>query len=132
MVLSRESWLTNNQASRDALDALLFAVPALPRSYIDLLTRGNGGEVELVTSPFNFCLDSAEAALDYSGSGTYTMQNVFVFGGNGGGSLLALDMRASEPWPVISFDPIDPASSVESVAPDFSSFLSLVAQANAA
>ncbi|MBD8872231.1 SMI1/KNR4 family protein [Rhodanobacter sp. DHB23] len=132
MATPRESWLNNAEASSDALDALLLAVPALPQNYINLLARGNGGEVELAISPYNFCLDSAEAALNYWGSGTCTMQNVFVFGGNGGGALLALDMRAPEPWPVISFDPIDPEGSIENVATNFSSFLSLVAQGNTA
>ncbi|OOG61878.1 hypothetical protein B0E46_14405 [Rhodanobacter sp. B04] len=114
------------------MDALLLAIPALPGNYIDLLARGNGGEVELAISPYNFCLDSAEAALDYWASGTYTMKNVFVFGGNGSGSLLAFDMRAPEPWPVISFDPIDPEGSIENIATDFSSFLSLVTLGNTA
>jgi hypothetical protein len=123
-----ESWLANAKASPEALSALLSAVPALPQSYVDLLSRGNGGEVELPNPPFNFCLDSAEAALDYWGSGTYTLQDVFVFGGDGGGSLFAFDMREPQPWPIICFDPIDPKGSTEQVAADFPSFLSLVAQ----
>jgi len=101
-------------------------VPLLPSAYLALLSRGNGGEAELSVAPFNLCIDSAESALDYWRSGTYTMTGVFVFGGNGAGELLAFDMRQPEPWPVISFDPIDPEGSVEMVASDFPLFLRLV------
>jgi hypothetical protein len=101
-------------------------VPLLPSAYLSLLSRGNSGEAELSVSPFNLCIDSAESALEYWQSGSYTMNGVFVFGGNGGGELLAFDMRQKQPWPVISFDPIDPEGSVEIVAGEFSLLLKLV------
>ena len=123
--MASEPWLVESAATLNALNALRIAVPSLPASYLALLSRGNGGEVSLSVSPFALCLDSAEDALAYWESGTYTMKGVFVFGGNGGGELLALDMRKKEPWPVICFDPIDPEGSIEKVANDFSSLLTL-------
>ena len=124
--MTKEDWLVDKPASPNALNALVDAVPLLPSAYLALLSRGNGGEAGLSVSPFNLCIDTAESALDYWQSGTYTMTGVFVFGGNGGGELLAFDMRKSKPWAVISFDPIDPEGSVEMVANDFSSLLKLV------
>jgi SMI1-KNR4 cell-wall len=123
--MASEPWLVGSAATLNALNALRSAVPSLPASYLALLSRGNGGEVSLSVSPLVLCLDSAEDALAHWESGTYTMKGVFVFGGNGGGELLALDMRKQEPWPVICFDPIDPEGSVEMVADDFSSLLTL-------
>jgi hypothetical protein len=75
--------------------------------------------------PLRFCLDPAESALDYWRSGTYTMKGVFVFGSNGGGENVAFDLRPPGRWPVVSFDPIDPEGSIQQVASDFETFLSL-------
>lgn len=124
--MNSENWLADEPASSSALNALRDALPLLPPAYLALLSRGNGGEAGLSVSPFNLCIDSAESALDYWHSETYTMPGVFVFGGNGGGALLAFDMRQPEPWPVVSFDPVDPDGSVETVASDFSVLLKLV------
>ena len=119
-------WLSREGAPSEVLGELSSKVGALPASYLELLRRGNGGEVGLKVSPLNFCLDSAESALDYWQSGTYTATGVFVFGGNGGGALLAFELRAPGKWPVVCFDPIDPEGSLEMVALDFESFLALV------
>lgn len=87
---------------------------------------GNGGEVGLCVDPLVFCLEPAESALGYWRSGTYTMEGVFVFGGNGGGDLLAFDLRIPGQWPVVCFDPIDPEGSVQRIAPSFEGLLALV------
>ncbi|GLQ98198.1 hypothetical protein GCM10007863_26180 [Dyella mobilis] len=71
--MPREKWLADKPASHAALKALRDAVPSLPEAYLDLLSRGDGGEVELTVSPPNLRIDSAELALDYWRSGTYTM-----------------------------------------------------------
>jgi hypothetical protein len=128
MKRSVPSWLSREGAPSALLLELNSKVGPLPASYLALLARGNGGEVGLKASPLNFCLDSAEAALDYWQSGTYTASGVFVFGGNGGGTLLAFDLSVPGNWPVVCFDPIDPEGSWEVVAPDFDSFLELVEQ----
>lgn len=124
--MAKECWLADEAAPFESLRKLREAIPLLPASYIALLSRGNGGEAPLSVSPFNLCLYEAESALDYWLSGTYTLDGVFVFGGNGGLEALAFDMRGRQPWPVISFDPIDPEGSLAAVASDFSSLLDLV------
>ena len=123
MNYKRHSWLSPQGASDEALNELRLKINNLPSTYFELLRLGNGGEVALKVSPFNLCLDSAESALDYWKSGTYTMKGVFVFGGN---ELLAFDMRELGKLPIISFDPIDPEGSIEHVAPSWDDFMSLI------
>jgi hypothetical protein len=119
------TWLICSGADPETLNQLVLEIGPLPPSYLECLRRGNGGEVGLRVSPFTLCLDSAESALDYWRSGTYTKQGVFVFGGNGGGSLLAFDLRTPGEWPVVCFDPIDPDGSTERVASTFELLLEL-------
>jgi hypothetical protein len=59
------------------------------------------------------------------------MSGVFVFGGNGGGALLAFEINATGKWPIVSFDPIDPQGSIREIAPDFETLLSLVGEPDA-
>ena len=124
-------WLNPEGASQEILSQLQAEVGPLPSSYLDILRVGNGGETGLTVSPLNFCLDTAESALDYWRSGTYTTSGVFVFGGNGGGTLLAFDISSAGRWPVVEFDPIDPQGSIAMVARDFESLLALVGEPDA-
>ncbi|MDB5913057.1 MAG: hypothetical protein JWP22_1732 [Ramlibacter sp.] len=119
------SWLVPPGADPRRINELLLEAGPLPPSYLQCLRRGNGGEVGLRVSPLNLCLDSAEAALDYWRSGTYTTQQVFVFGSSGGGDLLAFDLRTPGEWPVVCYDPIDPDGSMERVASSFELLLEL-------
>ena len=128
---SKPSWLLPQGASEEVLKELQSTVVGLPASYLDLLRLGNGGEVGLSVNPYTLCLDSAEDAIAYWKSGTYTIQDAFVFGGNGGGELLAFDMRQSGNCPVVCFDPIDPEGSIEQIAPNFEQFIALVEGENA-
>jgi hypothetical protein len=116
-------WLAAVGAPSEALRELAREVRGIPLAYLELLRRGNGGEVGLRVSPFTLCLDPVDSALSYWRSGTYTLSGVFVFGGNGGGTLLAFDLRNPGSAPVVSFDPIDPEGSLEVVAPDFETLL---------
>jgi SMI1 / KNR4 family (SUKH-1) len=131
MNLGPNRWLSSEGASPQVLAELRSAVGALPQAYIELLSRGNGGEVELRCKPLVLCLDPAESALDYWRSGTYTKAGVFVFGGDGGGELLAFDLSVPGKCPVICFDPIDPDGSTEVVAADFESLLAHVREHDA-
>jgi hypothetical protein len=63
--------------------------------------------------------------LDYWLSGTYTKQDIFVIGGNGGGELIAFDLRCAVEKPVICFDPISPDDSTEVIAENFEKLLEL-------
>jgi hypothetical protein len=120
------AWLSRTGASAEVLHQLQAEVGPLPGAYLELLRIGNGGEVGLSVDPLVLCLDSAEDALAFWRSGTYTANNVFVFGGNGGGELLAFDLRSPGEWPVVSYDPIDPEGSMQKVAADFERLLDLV------
>lgn len=125
MKASVPTWLAPSGASPEILQELGGEVGSLPQEYLDCLRTGNGGEVGLRVSPFTLCLDSAESALDFWRSGTYTKRGVFVFGGDGGGSLLALALGTQGEGPVVCFDPIDPESTTEVVAPSFAALLAL-------
>jgi hypothetical protein len=118
-------WLYEVPAAAEVLRELRSVVERLPDAYLGLLQQGNGGEVGLQVNPFMLCLDSAEDALSYWRSGTYTADGVFVFGGNGGGALLAFDLRSPDRLPVVFFDPIDPEGSMEVLAADFTGLLAL-------
>jgi hypothetical protein len=118
-------WLSAAGASPEVLNRLQREVVGLPESYLDLLRIGNGGEVGLCVNPYNLCLDSAEDALDYWSSGTYTKQDVFVIGGNGGGELIAFDLKSAVERRVICFDPISPDDSTEVIAENFDELMEL-------
>lgn len=122
--MNRLPWLADEGAPAKVLRELESAVGLLPTSYLALLAEGNGGEVGLRVSPFVLCLDSAEVALEYWNSHAYTAEGVFVFGGNGGGSLLAFDLRVPG-RPVVEFDPIDPLGSMVKVADNLEALLEL-------
>lgn len=116
-------WLSAPGASPEVIDRLRREVASLPKSYLDLLHTGNGGEVGLCVSPYNLCLDSAESALDYWLSGTYTKQDVFVIGGDGGGELIAFDLGSAAENRVVCFDPISPDDSTQVIAETFEELL---------
>lgn len=128
---SKPSWLFLQGASEEVLKELQSTVVGLPASYLDLLRLGNGGEVGLSVNPYTLCLDPGEDALAYWKNGTYAIQEVFVFGGNGGGELLAFDFRQAGNCPVVCFDPIDPEGSIGTIAPSFEQFIALIDGENA-
>jgi hypothetical protein len=55
-----------------------------------------------------------------------------MIGGSGGGEMIALDVRGTEPWPVVYFDTtnIDLQESVQPLAPDFDSFIAMIGLAD--
>lgn len=49
---------------------------------------------------------------------------MFVFGSNGAGELLAIDLRGkTPPWPIVYFDGINPEGSPEKLIDRFSEFI---------
>lgn len=53
---------------------------------------------------------------------------LFVIGGNGGGEAIALDLRGTEPYPLVAFDMIniDLSESVQTIAASFDAALELI------
>src|SRR5580765_7016307 len=101
MLSTNRIWSSTSGASVEALESLAASVDVeLPSAYIELLAFSNGGEGPLQVSPYNFCLDSAETAVNLKIGKTYEKDfpGFFVFGGNGGGEYIALDLRGSKPW----------------------------------
>lgn len=75
----------------------------LPEDYITLLCYSNGGEGELGVEPGWFYLWSVEELLKFT-KGYNVEESVpgfFGFGSNGGGEMLAFDMRGEKPWNVV-------------------------------
>jgi SMI1 / KNR4 family (SUKH-1) len=131
MIPSNRKWSQREPASVEAIAGLnAVANVPLPTEYLQLLAFSNGGEGPLAVQPWNFCLDSAEEATKYQSERTFEefFPGFFVFGGNGAGELLALDLRGAAPWPVVAIDSTncDLSESVLRVAKDFGVFLSLV------
>lgn len=127
------NWMGSEGASVEALDALRAAAPRdLPVEYYQLLEHSNGGEGPLPDPLFNFCLDPAETASDASQISLFAdiAPGLFVFGGDGGGQLFALDLRGEAPWPIVTFDEVDPSGSILTAASSFSEFIALVGQAS--
>lgn len=126
-------WHRSSGASDDALAALrAVAPPVLPDEYYQLLTFSNGGEGPLPVGPFNFVLDSAEVTADPKQVlfNEQIAPDLFVFGSNGAGGLVAFDLRGnSPPWPIVCFDGIAPEESVERIADSLKGFVSLIGKA---
>jgi hypothetical protein len=123
------NWIGNEGASVEALDALRAAAPQdLPSEYYQLLELSNGGEGPLPDPLFNFCLDPAETASDASQIRLFAeiASGLFVFGGDGGGQLFAFDLRGASPWPIVTFDEVDPSGSVLMAASSFAEFVALI------
>lgn len=131
MLSPDREWFKCAGASPESIEALRSSAGVeLPKEYFDLLKFSNGGEGPLSASPFTLCLESAESAAANKNGGTYTefFQNFFVFGSNGGGDLLAFDLRGTRPWPIVAIDAtnIDLDESVDLVAEEFQSFVGFI------
>src|SRR5687768_1836267 len=90
-------------ASPEALRRLASAAPvALPLEYLDLLATSDGGEGELGVEPGWFQLWPAEEVLELNRGCRLpeSLPGFFGFGSNGGGELLALDLRGGPPYKV--------------------------------
>lgn len=129
-MLQGRDWHGTVGASPQDLEQLRAAAPdELPASYLRLLSTTNGGEGPLPVNPFNLCLDTAREVVDRLTTGNYgqpEFDGFLIFGGNGGGEYLALDMRLKRPWPVVTIDMVAGAASTEVVAPDFDRFIDLI------
>lgn len=131
-MFSDREWHGVACASAEALAALQDIAPiTLPESLLYLLAFSNGGEGPLPVQPLWFILYPAEeiAGIEANGDFKEFFPGFFVFGGNGGGEAIALDLRSGGgQLPVVSFDManINLAESVWALAPSFDEFVELI------
>jgi hypothetical protein len=129
-VFEGREWFAVPAAPREMLDELRQVAPVeLPASYYQLLAFSDGGEGPLPLNPFNLCLDASNQvteAIRTKNYGQPDLAGFIVFGGNGGGELLAFDVRGAAPWPIVTIDLVVGAASAEQVAPDFDAFMELI------
>jgi len=90
-------------ASQAVIDALIAEVGIeLPADYLNFLCNSNGGEGSLNIEPGWFQIWSAQEVMQLNRD--YQVQRwlpfLFGFGSDGGGGLLAFDMRNSGAWSV--------------------------------
>ncbi|SRR5258706_9100575 len=130
MIPSDRDWFQkcNSGASFDSIEKLRsLADIELPTEYYELLAFSNGGEGSLSVKPGWFVLDTAEETASNKSNRTFEefFPDFFVFGGNGGGELIAFDLRGAKPWPIVMIDMtnIDLNESVVRIADNFSVFL---------
>ena len=131
MLGSDKQWLKRPGASTSSIQELKQTLSIeLPDAYFDLLSFSNGGEGPLPCQPLNCCLDSAETVTKNWREKAFEafFSGFVVFGGNGGGELLAFDVRDRKPWAIVAIDManINLDESVVPVAATFDEFLAML------
>ena len=116
--MSNGTWRPAAPAGELALKTLRDqATVRLPTAYLQQLATSNGGEGDLGVDPGWIVFWPAEEVLSLNT--TYSLPEFlpgfFGFGSNGGGELLAFDVRGEEPYPVamVPFIPLDPREAVQ-------------------
>jgi hypothetical protein len=127
MIADNREWHPQQGASAEEIAAARGSSPKqLPDSYFALLAHCNGGEGPLPVSPYYFILDPANEASSGSLVRAHGLDGLFVIGGNGGGELIAFDLREENPWPIVHVDMIAGADSIETIATDFDEFVAMI------
>jgi hypothetical protein len=102
--VSESIWRPQPPASEAALAALRNqAPPRLPEGYLQQLANSNGGEGDLGVNPGWIQFWPAENVISFNAGyeiGKW-LPGFFGFGSNGGGELLAFDLREGEPYPIV-------------------------------
>jgi hypothetical protein len=98
----------------------------LPEEYLTLMLHSNGGEGDLAIEPGWFQIWPAEQVIELN-RGYEVEKNApgfFAFGSDGGGEMLAFDIREGKPWKVvmIPFIPMT-ADHAVTIAEDFEAFV---------
>ncbi len=128
--MGEQTWTRQPPADPCELTDLTQASPVpLPTSYLELLKSSNGGSGDLGRQPGWFILWSASEVMPQNVAYKVQAQvpGFIGIGTNGGGELLAFDMRHGEPYPVVSipFIPMQ-AQDVLRIADSFEEFRSLM------
>lgn len=119
-------WYKSKGADDSEINQLQSAINfELPEAYINLLRFSNGGEASLRVQPLYFVLDSIQDALSYFESdASKAFSGYFIFGGNGGGELLAIEQQTSA---VVCIDSCNSnTEEVIRIASTFDEFLSYI------
>jgi hypothetical protein len=116
--MSSGIWRAAPPASAVALAKLRDQAPVrLPQSYFDQLAASNGGEGDLGVKPGWIAFWPAEEVLGSNAAYSLTefLPGFFGFGSNGGGELLAFDVRTHEPYPIVMvpFIPLEVREAVQ-------------------
>lgn len=130
-MLEGREWRRVGGASPAAIEHLKAIAPvALPASYLSLLAFSNGGEGPLAVQPYWLCLHPAEEVVHIEQSGILSeyFPKLFVIGDNGAGEAVALDLRQTEPYPLVAFDMtnIDLSESIMTIAASFDAAMELI------
>ncbi|WP_157039140.1 SMI1/KNR4 family protein [Pseudovibrio sp. JE062] len=130
-MLENKKWNKNHAASTAKLIKLVSVSPfPLPASYLDFLSKSDGGEGPLAVQPCWLILFPAEEVADIEESATYHefFPGHVVIGSNGGGVAIALTSDAERKTTVIAFDTtnIDLKESVVLLAPTFEALLAML------
>ena len=99
MIEENKDWYKFEGATDGEINQLINAVDfELPQKYLELLRFSNGGEGPLLVQPFNFVLDSINDAISMLSVEHYQISSPdhFIFGGNGGGELIAINVKTGE------------------------------------
>lgn len=118
-------------ASPSSINILKEASPvSLPSEYYELLAFTNGGEWELSEQPYVFIPDAVETVCASITNKEYEefFPGFIMIGSNGAGEFISLDIRQTEPWPVVAINmtDIDLDGSVMLVTDNFQTFLGLL------
>lgn len=101
----------------------------LPDAYLEQLATSNGGEGDLAVEPRWIVFWPADDVLSLNAqySVPELLPGFFGFGTNGGGELLAFDLRGPEPHPIamVPFIPLDAEHAVQ-IAASFNDLRRLV------
>lgn len=131
MLKENSDWHKVEGASEEELEGLRLACRVdLPEEFFKLLEYSNGGEGPLPIPPYNFCLDPVSEIQRNLDEETFKefSSGFLVFGGNGGGEIIAFDIRRENERPIVSLD-LTNSNLDESrmlIAQDFSEFLNMV------
>lgn len=131
MIDSELDWFSQDPASLEAVKHLRDVVPdGIPDTYFKLLEFSNGGEGPLSVFPYNFCLDSIEVVISNLDQETFSefFPDFYIFGGSGGGELIAFDLREGKEKAIVAIDManMDLAESVHVIAGSLEAFLEYV------
>ncbi len=126
----------NRRASLEAIEHLREQIPSqIPFGYLDLLAATEGGEAALPVAPYNCYLDVATTVLTGGAEAwrrRWLEEGFFIIGGNGGGELLAFDLRTQGEPPIVAIDMVAGSESAMMVAPSVEAFAAMLGREEAA